>query len=66
MLSLLHLTNAELGKQFVRVASSTVKTMVKQHPSFGKKYLLDKIMAPLLRVTEIQGKQNVLLSNENF
>ncbi|XP_031563618.1 transport and Golgi organization protein 6 homolog [Actinia tenebrosa] len=60
VLNLLHITNAELGKQFVRVASSAVKTMAKQHPSLCKKYLLEKMMTPLLRVTQIPGQTHQL------
>ncbi|KAK3742163.1 hypothetical protein QZH41_020476 [Actinostola sp. cb2023] len=52
VLQLLRVKNNELGKQFVRVTSSTVKAMLKHNSCLAKKYILDVMMSPLLRTTE--------------
>ncbi|KAM8985586.1 transport and Golgi organization protein 6 homolog isoform 2-T2 [Ara ararauna] len=52
VLGLLHIQDKLTARQFQRVATTTLLTMVKEHPQLAEKYLLQPLLAPLLRCSE--------------
>ncbi|XP_056217185.1 transport and Golgi organization protein 6 homolog isoform X2 [Falco biarmicus] len=52
ILDLLHIQDKLTARQFQRVATTTLLTMVKEHPQLAQKYLLQPLLAPLLRCSE--------------
>lgn len=52
VLDLLHIQDKLTARQFQRVATTTLLTMVKEHPQLAEKYLLQPLLAPLLRCSE--------------
>ncbi|NXK11317.1 TNG6 protein, partial [Herpetotheres cachinnans] len=52
ILDLLHIQDKLTARQFQRVATTTLLTMVKEHPQLAEKYLLQPLLAPLLRCSE--------------
>ncbi|KXJ11724.1 Transport and Golgi organization protein 6-like [Exaiptasia diaphana] len=64
VMRLLHAKHEQLAKQFVRVASSTVRAMLKRNTNLAKTYFLNVLMAPLLRVTESSGNLILLQSKD--
>ncbi|KFQ52173.1 Transport and Golgi organization protein 6, partial [Nestor notabilis] len=49
VLDLLHIQDKLTARQFQRVATTTLLTMVREHPQLAEKYLLQPLLAPLLR-----------------
>ncbi|NWI26279.1 TNG6 protein, partial [Sula dactylatra] len=52
ILNLLHIQDKPTARQFQRVATTTLLTMVKEHPQLAEKHLLQPLLAPLLRCSE--------------
>ncbi|XP_061226352.1 transport and Golgi organization protein 6 homolog [Neopsephotus bourkii] len=52
VLGLLHIQDKLTALQFQRVATTTLLTMAKEHPQLAEKYLLQPLLAPLLRCSE--------------
>ncbi|CAM9429915.1 unnamed protein product [Bubo scandiacus] len=52
ILDLLHIQDKLTARQFQRVATTTLLTMVKEHPQLAEKHLLQPLLAPLLRCSE--------------
>ncbi|KAM4639916.1 transport and Golgi organization protein 6 homolog [Amazona ochrocephala] len=52
ILGLLHIQDKLTARQFQRVATTTLLTMAKEHPQLAEKYLLQPLLAPLLRCSE--------------
>ena len=52
VVDLLHVAGSGLGRQFIRVATSTITLMLHQYPELADKYVFKPLMAPLLKVTE--------------
>uniref|UniRef100_A0A8B9IVD5 Transport and golgi organization 6 homolog n=1 Tax=Amazona collaria TaxID=241587 RepID=A0A8B9IVD5_9PSIT len=55
ILGLLHIQDKLTARQFQRVATTTLLTMAKEHPQLAEKYLLQPLLAPLLRCSETAG-----------
>lgn len=55
VLGLLHIQDKLTALQFQRVATTTLLTMAKEHPQLAEKYLLQPLLAPLLRCSETAG-----------
>ncbi|XP_047906464.2 LOW QUALITY PROTEIN: transport and Golgi organization protein 6 homolog [Anser cygnoides] len=52
ILGLLHIQDKLTARQFQRVATTTLLTMAKEHPQLAEKYLLQPLLAPLLRCSD--------------
>ncbi|XP_025940620.1 transport and Golgi organization protein 6 homolog [Apteryx rowi] len=52
ILDLLHIQDKLTARQFQRVATTTLLTMAKGHPQLAEKYLLQPMLAPLLRCSD--------------
>ncbi|NWY05394.1 TNG6 protein, partial [Nothoprocta ornata] len=52
ILDLLHIQDKQTARQFQRVATTTILTMVKGHPQLAEKHLLQPMLAPLLRCSD--------------
>uniref|UniRef100_A0A8V5H320 Transport and Golgi organization protein 6 homolog n=1 Tax=Melopsittacus undulatus TaxID=13146 RepID=A0A8V5H320_MELUD len=70
VLGLLHIQDKLTALQFQRVATTTLLTMAKEHPQLAEKYLLQPLLAPLLRCSETAGtgssdKRGPLVDAEN-
>ncbi|NXL86760.1 TNG6 protein, partial [Alectura lathami] len=52
ILDLLHIQDKLAARQFQRVATTTLLTMTKEHPQLAEKYLLQPLLAPLLRCSD--------------
>ncbi|XP_065518267.1 transport and Golgi organization protein 6 homolog isoform X2 [Lathamus discolor] len=52
VLGLLHIQDKLTALQFQRVATTTLLTMAKEHPQLAEKYLLQPLLAPLLRCSD--------------
>ncbi|XP_068812011.1 transport and Golgi organization protein 6 homolog isoform X2 [Struthio camelus] len=52
ILDLLHIQDKLTARQFQRVATTTLLTMAKGHPQLAEKYLLQPMLAPLLRCAD--------------
>ncbi|XP_064375930.1 transport and Golgi organization protein 6 homolog isoform X2 [Dromaius novaehollandiae] len=52
ILDLLHIQDKVTARQFQRVATTTLLTMAKGHPQLAEKYLLQPMLAPLLRCSD--------------
>ncbi|NXD88603.1 TNG6 protein, partial [Halcyon senegalensis] len=52
ILDLLHIQDKLTARQFQRVATTTLLTMVKEHPQLAEKHLLQPLLAPLLRCSK--------------
>lgn len=55
ILGLLHIQDKLTARQFQRVATTTLLTMAKEHPQLAEKYLLQPLLAPLLRCSDAAG-----------
>uniref|UniRef100_A0A669QVJ7 Transport and golgi organization 6 homolog n=1 Tax=Phasianus colchicus TaxID=9054 RepID=A0A669QVJ7_PHACC len=52
ILDLLHIQDKLTARQFQRVATTTLLTMVKEHPQLAEKHLLQPLLTPLLRCSD--------------
>ncbi|XP_042741833.1 transport and Golgi organization protein 6 homolog [Lagopus leucura] len=52
ILDLLHIQDKLAARQFQRVATTTLLTMVKEHPQLAEKHLLQPLLTPLLRCSD--------------
>ena len=61
VIDLLHMSSAGIGRQFLRVASTTIQEMLQHYPKLGQKFVLKPMVGPLERTTGSQGLLSVLV-----